>query len=396
MIFGGVYYRVTGDSFVKLYRKIYDNGIPVRNMQEKNGVLTLGLSWGYCKRFEELCKSEGCTAERTTKVGLIKLAKLIRSRPGLIAGLAVSLGLWYYYSDVVLTLEVQTDNEKLRSQVTYALKEEGITPGTYIPDINFTVAEREVKKKVGDISWLGISREGSGLTVDIIENIPAAEGIDQGMPSHLTACENGVIEELEVLDGQVKLGVGCGVVKGDIIVSGEIVTESSQWIDGKEIVDRKTAYAKSIGKVYGTFERQMVFEQPFEQLTEIKTGRKEDISFINFFSADIPLFAKLPEGSFTADEERISPTLFGLSMPFGVTRIELSEYDLKNKKLTEDEALEELGDAAYRYEQNFLKDYTIKDRQCVTEKTEKGMTMTVSYTLYGVISREEKFFAPEI
>lgn len=90
--------------------------------------------------------------------------------------------------------------------------------------------------------------------------------------------------------------MGSGVTKGDIVVGGEIITSKSSWIDGKENVETKTSYARSKGKILGTFERTVTFTQPFEDKAEKTTGKRDTKRFFTVFDADIPLFFSKPEG----------------------------------------------------------------------------------------------------
>lgn len=394
MIFSSVDYEVRGN-LVRLYKAVIKYRIPARGMLEKNGILTMRLSHEYCFRFECVCGEIGCEFVRTGEHGLLKFCRMAAKRPGIIAGVAVSAALAVYFSNVVVRFEVLTEDEAVKSKIMTVLSDEGITAGTYIPDINYTVAERALKKQVEEICWAGISRDGNTLIIDVIDNIPAPKGFKTRLPCNLIACEDGVIEKLDILDGQVRLCVGSGVTKGDIIVSGEVVTVTSDWTSGKEIVTTDIDYTRSIGKVYGTFERVMVFEQPFEQRTEVSTGREETVRYFDFFNAEVPLFSKMPDGYFKNSDKVYSPKIFGMTVPIALRERKLSEYDFKTKILSEDEAKALAGEQAYRYEQNFLKDYEIKDRQCKTEVTDSGVKQTVTYTLYGVMSKESEFFIPK-
>jgi len=395
MIFGSVDYKIEGSGIPRLYRRLIKDKIPAERIHEKDGCLYLRLSYEYRRKFEKICNECNCTADILRHNGTLKLFRTLKKRPGLIAGAAAAAALCTYYSNTVMRLEIQTEDGEIQKKIIQALEDEGVSPGTYIPDINYPVVEREVMKRVNEVSWIGISQDGNRLTVDVIENIPKPEDFTSRLPSNLIACENGVIEKMDILDGQVKICTGSGVTKGDIIVGGEIITSKSSWVDGKEVVETKTTYARSIGKVYGTFERVMTFSQPFEERVRISTGREETVRYLNFFSADIPLFTRMPKGYFTSSESVSVPKIFGWKLPIGVTDLDLKEYDHITKKLSENEAVGLAGDKAYRYEQNFLKDYELKDRKCKTVITDKGVELTVTYTLYGVISKESEFFIPK-
>jgi similar to stage IV sporulation protein len=396
MLLGGKKYTVVSDSFGTLYNEISKRKIPVQDMQENNGRLTLKVSFRFCRGFEKLCREKSYEFESAEEKGLITVLRSFMSRSGLVAGAVVTVAALAVVSNIAVRIEIQNDNPDTCEKIREVLKAEGISAGKYIPSMDFTKAENAVRSSVDEIAWIGISIRGSGLVVDTLDYIKAEENTTHKLPCNLISTENGVIEKIEVFDGQVKLGVGCGVVKGDVLVSGEVVTTDSQWIDGKEITETNISYTRSIGAVYGTFERKIAFEQPFEERCEYLTGTESRVHFLNIFSADIPLFYKMPEGYYKSEcEYENIPEIFGLTFPVGVTTVSLEEYYFRTEILTEQQARDAVEEKAYLYEKNFLGEYEIKDRKSEITVTDSGVTQTVTYTLYGKMSKEAEFFIPK-
>ena len=392
MIFGSADYKVFGDGYSKLLKEISRQNLPARNICEKKNCLFLSLSSEYCRYFEKLCVKLNYEYERTDIHGALKFIDFIKKRAGLVAGLVFICGMLTYLSNIAVNFEVLSDNEVICKKIYDVLEDEKITSGCWIPDINYPVIERSLQKHIDEISWAGITRQGNKLIIDVVENIPAPKGFKTRLPSNLVACEDGVIEELDILDGQVKIGVGSGVTKGDIVVGGEIVTVKTSWDTGVEVTETNISYARSMGSVKGTFERVMTFDQPFEERYEKLLENEKSFKYLNFFSADIPLFNKIPEGYYKSTSECEKLKIFGAEIPLGITDIHLQEYDFGTKIFTEEEALELASDKAYNYEQNFLADYEIRDRKTEKKITDSGVELTVTYTLYGEMCKESEFF----
>lgn len=396
MTLGSIEYMIEGADFTKLFDSLTKEKMVYSELREENGVLKIIVSTEHSFRFEKLCRCEGFEPKRTNIRGMLRFYKILSARPGLVIGAMLSILLMVYYSNVILTVTVDTDDPEIYGQVMDVLNEDGIKAGAYIPKIDLVLEERSLKRQIEDISWAGISRTGSGIAVDIIETIEADKGINVGMPCHLVACEDGVIEEVEVIDGQLMKCIGSGVTKGDIVISGRIVTEASEWTKDGEIVRSDTRYVRSIGKIRGSFIRTMVFEQPYDTEQKVLTGEKKKLSYLELFSARIPLFAKVPDGYFeTEKEERHFPEIGGFVLPMGITEIDLREFDMRSQVLDDDEALAMAEKDAYRYEQNFLKNYEIRSRKAVNEKYSDGVRLKVTYELYGDLCRESDFFIPK-
>lgn len=395
MLLGGFVYRLTSESYSRFYKELAGSDIPVSDMYEKDGELTLTVSAEYASRFLKVCKRSGCNAKMLYTFGAISFLQKLIQRSGLIIGMMVSAIMMYHYSDVVIQLKVDTEDETLRTQVIEVLRDEGITTGTYIPDIDLVIAERALKRKIDDISWAGITRTGCGLSIDIVKNIKPVKGIATGMPCHLIACENGVIEEVELLDGELKKCIGSGVVKGDMIVSGDYITEEDQWHEGETIHVQHHNYVRSIGKINGTFERVMTFEQPFEEIVKVKIPSTQSLYSIRYFDMDIPLLSSKPDGFFTSSDKLYNSGIFGYEFPLSLNKSELTEYDRVPVTLSEDEAFSRAEDMTEKYEKNFLHEYELKDKKITKTRTDSGVKLSVRYTLYGSIVKESEFFVPK-
>lgn len=396
MTLGSIEYKIYGENFSRLLSAFTKEKLIYSALQETDNCLTLTVSFEHSFRFEKLCRKEGFEPKRIAYHSMLKFYRSIFKRPGLIIGAVLSVLLMAYYSNVILTITVDTDNDVVYGKVIDVLNSDGVKAGAYLPNIDLVLEERSLKSHIDEVAWAGISQTGSGIAVDIIETIEPDRGVTVGMPCHLVACEDGVIEEIELIDGQLMKCLGSGVTKGEIVVSGKIVTEDSEWTEKGEIVTSKTRYVRSIGKIRGTFIRTMEFEQPFDTEEKVLTGNKKKLSYLEIFSARIPLSAKIPEGYFdTEKEEKHFPEICGFLLPIGYTEIDLREFDIRSQILDEDEALSRAEKSAYRYEKNFLTPYEIRNRTAESDFTEDGVRLTVTYELYGDLCKESDFFIPK-
>ena len=396
MTLGSIDYKIEGDNVARLLDAFTKEKLIYSELRETNDCLTVKVSSENSFRFEKLCRKEGFEPKRIAYHGMLRFYRNLIKRPGIILGAFMSVLLMAYYSNVILTIKVDTDDPIIYGKIIDVLNSDGVKAGAYIPDIDLVIEERSLKSQIEEVAWAGISRTGSGIAVDIIEAIEAEKGITVGMPCHLVACEDGVIEEIELIDGQLMKCLGSGVTKGEIVVSGKIVTENSEWTKEGEVVNSKTRYTRSIGKILGTFTRTIVFEQPFDTEEKVLTGKKRKLTHLELFSARIPLYTKTPEGYYeTEKEEKHFPEIGGFVLPFGLSEIDLREFDVRSQVINKEEALSRAEKTVYRYEQNFLEPYEIRGRDSKTEITKDGVRLTVTYELYGNLCKESDFFIPK-
>ena len=385
-------YKVRGGSFSRLYKLIKSERLHAENVCEQNSEITANIPFYSCKRFERICAECGCESERLEDGDIVKAVKWVLHRPALFIGLLMVLLLIMYLKNIVIRFDIKNENEKIRSDIMNVLKEKNITVGSYIPDIVLVDAERALKQRVEGISWAGITRKGNSLIIDVIENIPAKKGSYSRFPSHLIATENATVEKVMLLDGQLKTVIGSGVRKGDIIISGIVETNKSKWVNGKEEVESKVRYTRSMGTIEGTFERTVVFEQSFDDTVKKQTGNVYSQKYLRLFSADIPLFFKSKTGSFYTDEEVNNARVFGKDLPFGIRTLTLTEYDRKPIRYSKEQALDKCREKNSKYEKNFLSEYKIKNKTESIKYTDKCVRLEITYSLYGNICEEAAFF----
>lgn len=392
MSLGTLSYEIIGDSYEKLYKYIMDENIPCKSITEIKGVLYLEISV-WCKSIiEEEFDKLSYEYKITKQKGLFFILKKIISRKGLVFGGLTVLIISFIASNLMLNLEILCEDENIKKDITAVLHENGVTAGCFIPSINCTVIERELKQKVDGISWAGITCDGSTLIIDVVENVDKPEARKIRMPCNLVAKYDAVIDKIEVYDGQLVTTVGSGVRKGDILVSGTVITEKIFYEDGKEIKEVSQKYARSLGKIYGTFSLTQTFYQPFEVIEEVIDDKAINKNYLKIFDAAIPLFISKEEGRYSESSSSNMFSIFGFELPVGITHTELYEITLQNAAYTEEEALKLADKQAKKYENNFLKEYEIKDVKRSEKSTENGVEVTVEYTLYGDISQEVEFF----
>ncbi|MBR4622368.1 MAG: sporulation protein YqfD [Ruminococcus sp.] len=337
--------------------------------------------------FDEL----GCDHKIESERGFFVRLKQVLSKKGLLLGILVSAVIIKLLSNTVFQIEISGCTDTNQQVILDILADEGIAPGKSIKDIDLTVTERTVKSKADNIAWVGISVDGNRLVIDTVEYTPKPEFTVHRLPSNIVACENGFIEDIELFDGQLLKPIGSGVSKGDIIISGKVITDKISYIDGKEEHDISTRYTRAIGNIYGTFERTVSFSQPYTEQVRCLSDETEKAYSIEILDVTIPIFSL--NGNYTVTEsKKHTPSLFGLDLPVSFSISEAKSYSYAETNYTKEQAYKAAVKKSEIYEANFLSDHEIIDREVTREADDNGVTITVKYKLYGSIGKEVDFF----
>jgi len=392
LMLGTVYYEVPDERSSEVFTIIKAKRIPAGDLCSQKGTLYLSIPYEIKGIFERLLEERNIYFKVSCRKGLCVLINRILNKKGLLLGCAVSYLLIFFLSGTVFSFEILNDSNDVKKDIISVLYENGITAGYSLKGIDLKAVERDLKYKVEGISWAGITVKGCKMIIDTVDNIPKPKFTRSRLPSDLVAKENGVIERVFLSDGQLIKPVGSGVVKGDIIVSGRIVTDRVYYKGGVEQHEIHKRFAKSIGSVYGTFERTFSFIQPYTKTVKIISDDTVNCRYITLFDAVIPIGRRINGELFCRNSVTSSPSVFGIKLPISITDEIFEQYSVEEVPISENDARSEAMNKIDVYEQNFLSDYVIKSRNITAEEEEKGIKITAVYTLYGEISEEVEFF----
>ena len=180
--------------------------------------------------------------------------------------------------------------------------------------------------------------------------------------------------------------------KGDVIVSGDVLGDLSYSRKGYVKHFYVHYYTRSLGKIYGSFERKEVFCQPYSISEKAITEEPEEKRFLCLFDVYIPLFFDCEDHSIIGPYEENKLSFMDCELPVGIRTVKLTEYEISERPLSVQQAEEYSKRLAANYEVNFLSEYEIKDKKYTVDIRNDGVYLTAEYSLFGEISEEVDFF----
>ena len=393
MKFSNIKFEVIGDSYSRFYKEMLNLSLPCTNIVEIKDVLYFEVPVEYKKNCENLCTDLGYSYKILSEKGVSVFLKRLWNHKGLLVGGLTALAFCLISGNFVFKIDILSDNQSAERSVMAVLNENNVGTLSYIPKLNFAYLERELKQKVDEISWAGISVSGSTLTIDVVDNVPKPAERSFRLPCNLVAICDGVIDKAEVFEGELVKTVGSGVAKGDIIVSGTIVAEDEQTAeDEDEQPPENVKYVHSVGNIYGTFEKKVTVTQNYSDTRKTVSDKTKKKHYFKLFDVEVPLFVSSPKGNYIAESTYSQAHIGSLKFPFGIKTLRLNEYSYEKCVYNDSEAEEKAREQLSKYEKNFFKDYEIQSKNVKTQKTENGITLTADYILYGNIACESEFF----
>ena len=287
-------------------------------------------------RFSRLCEREGITVEVRRRQGLPELLRHYRNRPGLLIGFFLLALLLLLSRGIIWNIRIEGADRLSEARILELLSENGVEVGSSLRKLNPDRVEGNILLVEKDISWISLYAVGTTLNVEIRETERGDVGEDGA--ANLVALCDGVIERIEVCDGNVMVKKGDVVRRGELLVSGVYDTPAGGLL--------RTACAA--GEVYARTSYEFSVEIPLLYEKKVYTGREWCEKRINFFAKDIKVFANTGNAPPTCDiiyyEDKLS-FFGGEELPLGLETVLYREYTAETVNLSAQSA------AAYAFDE---------------------------------------------
>lgn len=335
---------------------------------------------------EQLAQKHGISLEIFEYDTLVSKLKKYKLRFGIVIGIMAFMFACFYFSNTVMTIEVNGNSRVKESVILSVLNDMGVKKGTYLNDINYSKCERELRIRIDKISWTAIRRTGNRIVVDVTEIVDIPEMLKERTPCNIISDKNAQITNVSVLDGQLMRIVGDYVRSGDILVSG-IIQDSNGHI----------TMHHSMADITGIYEEKVCFTQLISDISYESTGNKREEHYLNLFNLKIPLFlGRNKYELYSSDENTKNLILFGKKLPISFTEKRISENKYCQKVYDKEETDSMIMRKIFFYEKNFLQDKKILDRKIEKSENETEVTYNVTYSIEGKIGTQQDIYTKQM
>lgn len=250
-----------------------------RQKKEEGGRLSFTVPLYQKRKLLRLLKAYGFMAESVECGGLPPYLWQFHRRVGLLLGLCAAAAITVAGSLFLWQIRVVGCERVGAEEVLELLADEGVEVGSYIPPIDAIVTAQKVLLKDDRIAFIAINIIGTRCEVQVTESAFPDGEVQDDRPSSLTASYGGLIERIELYDGQVLVKPGEAVLPGQVLISGLCEMEEGRW--------RLTSAA---GKVYAKVERTFTVDVPLSEKVIRPSGEVAVKKSLIFFKKSIKLF----------------------------------------------------------------------------------------------------------
>lgn len=185
----------------------------------EGGGISLRFPLAVARRVEHLCAEQGVPVTRLGEGGFPVMLRGISRRAGLVVGLVLGILLIEAARSVVWDIRISGNETVSNRSVEEALAASGFFVGASLRGFEADKTENDVLMQDDRLAWISINRKGTVAYVEVREKAPRPTSPSEA-PCDIVAAIGGVIERVELEEGNVRVYAGQLVGEGQILVSG--------------------------------------------------------------------------------------------------------------------------------------------------------------------------------
>lgn len=318
------------------------------------------------KKVRELC----FTVESVKRFGILNQLMLFFKRLGILAALCISLFFLVVFSNFVFDVKIFGLEKITNEQVVNVLHSNNLSGFVFKGKIDTSQVEKIILKEFENISLVSAIIKGNTLIISIKEKVinDDFEDVDSFLP--LKSQYNGLITNIKLISGTLRVKVGKIVRYGDILVEPYIIDASGnrRAVKAQAEISARVWY---IGK-------QTHFAKRIET---VKTGKSERYVNLTFLGLNLTDNLK-KEPSFVNYETVMNTTCISMFNILPIYRQEILYFETKQMQIEEsfDAVSENILQKAKEMALNLVEECDIIKKEYFNVATENEITF-VEYVI---------------
>lgn len=378
---GYVDFKITGKFPERLMNITSRYGVQMWSAAPCSGGITASMYLSDYRKIRFFTQKARLKTRVTARHGIPFIISRYKNRLGLPVGLISGLTAMMLLSCFAWTVQIVGTERISDTKLIRVLGDCGVKAGVLRKSFDVQSVQRAVMLKIPEISWMSINITGSVVTVEIKEKTDKPKINDTETPCNVTAKSDGVITEMNVLNGMSKVKTGSGVAQGELLVSGIVETkrDTIRYLHAQAQVLADVKYSKSLA---------LSKEYSYEQLGRQSSSKKK----LKLFWLEFPCSISLSGfSSSVASESTANIMINNTVLPIGVSA--LTEYETTNVsvKSKEEEAKQFFNNALLLYEVFEKGESTLVSKKTKYKQSESDYLCQCDYVFNENIAKTVEF-----
>ena len=174
------------------------------------------------KKARKIMNRKGDSYKILAKYGAVWVLKSMAKRPLLTCGFAFLLLLALYLPSRIFVVDVEGNQCVESRYILETAAECGLRFGALGRDVRSEKLKNALLAEIPELKWVGINTNGSKAIISVKEKSTVNKQADTLRVSEIVAATDGIVMENTVLQGAPLCKIGDAVVKGQVLISGDV------------------------------------------------------------------------------------------------------------------------------------------------------------------------------
>lgn len=340
---------------------------------------TCRMSRGDHRILSRAAEKLDCTIEIVRREGAPYTLAKLRHRQALAVGIAACGAAVLIGSFFVWDIQIAGNETVPREVILRSLENNGVHRGCFGFALNGEDIRNHVLLEIPELLWITVNVSGCRAYVEVRERVEAPEPVDEREPTNVVARRDGLILDIQAMDGVRCVLPGTSVEAGELLISGVEDTETvgARVLTGMGKVEARTWYTLSTVMPLTVAEKQYTGEEKQGYSLVFGTNR------VKFF-----LNSSIGTGNYDKITERTQWSLFGLPLPVTFVKETFRFYETVPAEVSAAQA-ESRGEAILTdYLHTLVDPYgTVSSTLCTSRREGDGLLVTLTAECVEEIGR---------
>ena len=371
-------------NFNKFLSDALEEEINIWETQITDGYILTGKAYYIdLKLIYEIAEKNHLEFEITNSRGLLPKIQRIKGIYSIVFGLVIAVLIICVLSQFVWKIEVIGEENFDSNEVISLAEESGIRIGALGKSLDLRYIEQVIMSKASNLSWIGISRKGTSVYIDVRERIAPQKATYNDEPCNIIAFCDGLITEARVYKGKLQVKENTVVKKGDILVSGAYQPGD----DANGMV-----YTHATADIIAECPVKKKFYLPLQATELQRTNNVINRNFLEIGGFEIPLFIATKLGSDYICEVESEPIkVFDYTLPISFVKKKYTQMkeNLSDYSENADEIIDKMIE---NYENEIVNASEIISKEENRFENNGIYTCEIDYVIKMNIAKEEIIF----
>lgn len=346
---------------------------------EGTETFTCRMSRGDHRILSRAAEKLDCTIEIVRREGAPYTLAKLRHRQALAVGIAACGAAVLIGAFFVWDIQITGNETVPREVILRSLENNGVHRGCFGFALNGEDIRNHVLLEIPELLWITVNVSGCRAYVEVRERVEAPEPVDEREPTNVVARRDGLILDIQAMDGVRCVLPGTSVEAGELLISGVEDTETvgARVLTGMGKVEARTWYTLSTVMPLTVAEKQYTGEEKQGYSLVFGTNR------VKFF-----LNSSIGTGNYDKITERTQWSLFGLPLPVTFVKETFRFYETVPAEVSAAQA-ESRGEAILTdYLHTLVDPYgTVSSTLCTSRREGDGLLVTLTAECVEEIGR---------